>query len=268
MNLFARHRNWPERRRVVAAGIATLAPDIVAFQEVVRTDGDDQLRDVLGDEYHVFHQRGRSEDGVGASIASRWQFTVLREEDLHVAPGGDPTGWIGSLVVAEVAAPEPIGRVLFAHHKPTWQLNMEHVRERQAAVSARVIEELVGGIDRHVVLAGDFDAVPEAASMRFWTGKQSLDGMSVGYQDTWAALHPDDPGATFTPLNPLRSRSWNPRPPERIDYVLVRCGAIGPTLDIAACELAFDGPIDGVWASDHFGVVADLVERRVTSEPS
>jgi hypothetical protein len=36
----------------------------------------------------------------------------------------------------------------------------------------------------------------------------------------------------------------------------------GPTLDIRAWELAFDEPVDGVWASDHFGVVADLEAKR------
>jgi hypothetical protein len=38
-----------------------------------------------------------------------------------------------------------------------------------------------------------------------------------------------------------------------------------PTLDIAACTLAFDEPIEGVWASDHFGVVADLAVPSGTS---
>jgi hypothetical protein len=49
------------------------------------------------------------------------------------------------------------------------------------------------------------DATPDAASIRFWTGMQSLDGVSVHYEDTWAAVHPDKPGHTFTARNPLRS---------------------------------------------------------------
>ena len=32
-----------------------------------------------------------------------------------------------------------------------------------------------------------------------------------------------------------------------------------PTLEATSCALVFDEPVDGVWASDHFGVVADLV---------
>jgi hypothetical protein len=38
----------------------------------------------------------------------------------------------------------------------------------------------------------------------------------------------------------------------------VRCGDHGPSLEVAACALAFDEPVGGVWASDHFAVVADL----------
>jgi hypothetical protein len=40
---------------------------------------------------------------------------------------------------------------------------------------------------------------------------------------------------------------------------LVRCGDHGPSLEVAGCALAFDVPVNGTWASDHFGVVADLV---------
>ncbi|MFL5339674.1 MAG: endonuclease/exonuclease/phosphatase family protein, partial [Gemmataceae bacterium] len=49
-------------------------------------------------------------------------------------------------------------------------------------------------------------------------------------------------------------------PFRRIDYIFVRCGEHGgPTLAISDCRVIFDGPIDGTWASDHFGVMADLV---------
>lgn len=261
------HRCWEDRRSVLIPGLLGLSPDVVVFQEAVRTDIHDQVRDVLGDEYHIYHQAGRSDDGVGASAAGRWPFEVVGEIDLHVEAGGDPTGWIGSLVVLRIAVPEPIGPVLLAHHKPTWQSDMERVRELQALLSARTIEQLLGGADHHVVLAGDFDATPDAASVRLWTGKQSLDGTSVYYQDAWDAMHPGDPGHTFTPRNGIVSDVWRPRSGRRIDYILVRGGAMGGTLDIAACELAFSEPAGGIWASDHFGVVADLAPRPPSADP-
>jgi endonuclease/exonuclease/phosphatase family metal-dependent hydrolase len=44
----------------------------------------------------------------------------------------------------------------------------------------------------------------------------------------------------------------------RIDYVLVRCGIRGPSLQIVNCHRIFDQAVDGLWASDHFEVFADL----------
>ena len=70
-------------------------------------------------------------------------------------------------------------------------------------------------------------------------------------------IHGDEPGHTFTPRNPLVSARWRPVG-RRIDYIFVRCDTNGPTLDVAACDLIFATPSDGVWASDHFGVVAYL----------
>lgn len=124
---------------------------------------------------------------------------------------------------------------------------------------ARAVEDQVAGRTLHVVLAGDLDDTPDSASIRFWTGKQSLQGTSVAYRDTWTAIHPDDPGHTFTPVNSLeRAGEMSLELGRRIDYVLVRCGVHGPTLEVADCRLAFDEPVDETWASDHFGVVADL----------
>jgi hypothetical protein len=100
---------------------------------------------------------------------------------------------------------------------------------------------------------------PEAASVRFWTGLQSLQDSSVSYRDAWAATHPGDPGHTFSPDNPLvTSGNWPFELGRRIDYILVRCDQHGPTLAVTTCARLFDRPVDGVWASDHFGVVADL----------
>jgi endonuclease/exonuclease/phosphatase family metal-dependent hydrolase len=54
---------------------------------------------------------------------------------------------------------------------------------------------------------------------------------------------------------------WTLELGRRIDYVMVRCVEHGPTLEIRACELTFDEPVEEVWASDHFGVAADLASR-------
>ena len=56
----------------------------------------------------------------------------------------------------------------------------------------------------------------------------------------------------------MTADNWPLELGRRIDYIMVRCVDHGPTLDVSSCERIFDKPVDGVWASDHFGVVADL----------
>jgi endonuclease/exonuclease/phosphatase family metal-dependent hydrolase len=192
-------------------------------------------------------------------MASRWPLGEVRELDLLVTPRVDPRELAGRVAVAEVLAPEPVGPLLLVNHKPSFRPGLEYERELQAVAAADLVEELVGGRGWHVVVAGDFDAVPDSASLRFWCGRQSLHGRSVCYRDAWETAHPGEAGHTFSPDNPLvAGGTWPLETGRRIDYVLIRCGDHGPTLRIAACERLFAEPVGGVWASDHFGVMADL----------
>ena len=262
-NLFGRRADWPGRRRALATVLSELQPDLVAFPESIVTPDYDQVADLLGPGFHVAHQREREpgdgadvEAGQGHSIASRWPLANVRELDLHVTPR--TAGFACGLIAAEIAAPEPVGPLVFAYHNPSWQLSFAYERELQAVAAARFLEELVDGRDIHVVLAADLDADPESSTARFWTGRQSLDGTSVCYRDAWESKRPAEAGHTFgVPENPL-GVDWD-WPFRRIDYVFVRCGAHGgPTLAITACERIFDRPVGGVWASDHFGIRVDL----------
>jgi endonuclease/exonuclease/phosphatase family metal-dependent hydrolase len=259
MNLLApEHADWERRRPVLTAGLRALRADVVALQETVWGEGIDQAVDLLGPGYQVARHSGRSADGVGACLASRWPLGVVREVGLQVTERTASFVWAAAQV-AEILTPPPLGPLLFVHHKPNWQYGYERERELQAVTTARFVEELVAGQDRNVVLAGDFDDPPEAASIRFLTGRQSLEGVSVCYDDTWEAVHPGEAGHTFSPRNPLvTAGEMALERGRRIDYVMVRCGVHGPRLEVAGCELAFDQPVDGVWASDHSGVVADL----------
>jgi endonuclease/exonuclease/phosphatase family metal-dependent hydrolase len=263
LNVFGLREGWPARRAVLAAGFAELGADLVALQEVIATEGYDQVRDVLGDGYEVVHHGEREVDGQGISIASRWPVRDVHEVDLHVTRR--PNGFACSALVAVVTAPDPVGEVVFVNHLPDWQLTHEAEREQQALAVASFVEQLVGERRVHVVVAGDMDAAPEAASIRFWTGAQSLGGVSVCYRDAWAAAHPGAPdrlGHTFTPENALTTSGdggdWVLERGRRIDHLLVRCRDHGPTLDVVDCSRLFDQPVHSVWGSDHFGVTAQL----------
>jgi endonuclease/exonuclease/phosphatase family metal-dependent hydrolase len=256
LNLYGRRGDWNARRAVIAEGLRGLRPDLVAFQEAIVTEEYDQAADSLGPDYHLAHQAEREpgeegvERGQGVSIGSRWPLGKVREVDLHVTPR--TAGFACTTLIAELDT--PLGSLIFANHVASWQLQFERERELQALAAARALEELDAD---HIVLAGDLTADPESGGVRFLCGRQSLEGTSVCYRDAWESVHGTEPGETFTPRNPLLS-DWD-WPFRRLDYVLVRCGEHGgPTLEIVDCRVVFDEPVDGVWASDHFGVVADL----------
>jgi endonuclease/exonuclease/phosphatase family metal-dependent hydrolase len=240
LNVWGRSGEWERRRQVLIDGLRELAPDVMALQEVE----DGQAEDLLGPEYEVIH-RG------GIAIASRLPIGEVHElEGEQDQPG---------TLLAEVDGPDPL---LFVNHFPSWAPAQEASRERETVAAARLVEEIVG--TRHVVLGGDLDAMPEASSIRFLRGLQALEGTSVRYLDAWDALHPGEPGHTFTTRNPLvmEESAVTREEPRRIDYLFVRCTEDGPTLDVSDCRLLFDDPRDGGWASDHFGVVADLTPYR------
>lgn len=258
LNLLAVHHADGDRRQdVVRAGLAQMRPDVLAFQEVTRTAERDQVEELLGPGLHVVDHPRPSADGVGACLVSRWPLgtpTVLDLRDVTPRAAGLP--WAAAVAV-QVQVPPPIGPVLVVHHKPSWEFGLELERELQAVATASMVEDLVAGRDLPVVVLGDFDAAPDAASTRFWTGRQSLAGTSVCYVDAWEAVHPADPGPTFSRRNPLVRAGETQFPLERrIDHVLLRSGPHGPPLAVADCAHAFAEPVDGVWASDHLGVLA------------
>src|SRR5207248_8423092 len=100
-------------------------------------------------------------------------------------------------------------------------------------------------------------AGPDSAATRFLTGRQALAGHSTFFRDAWeVAGH--GPGLTWTADNPaaagvMTEMYGQPTVHERIDYIFV-----APGWQIRDAATVLDKPVDGVWASDHFGVMADL----------
>ena len=257
MNVFGpANPDWERRHPLVAAAVRELDPDVVALQEVPVTSPD-VLDRLLGAGYHRTHFARPSDDGVAGTLATRWPHRVVARVDHAVEPHVRQTlPWTETVVVE---AETPVGTLLVAHHKPSWPFPAEHDRERQAVRAVEAIEQHVAGRPVHVVVLGDFDATPDSASLQFWRGRRSIDGRSVCYQDVWEYLRPDEPGHTFDLANPLvRDGECATAVGRRIDHVLVRSALHGPTLQVVGCRRVLDEPVDGVWASDHYGVLADL----------
>ena len=118
--------------------------------------------------------------------------------------------------------------------------------------------------DLPTIVAGDLNAAPDAASIRFLTGRQSLCGQSVCYHDAWSVAGGGD-GHTWTETNPnalsgMKQIIGQKNYDKRYDYVLVGSWDAHPKgrAQIKSAELVLNRPVDGIWPSDHFGVMVDL----------
>ncbi len=256
-----------ERRQgVLRAGIERLDPDLVSIQEVVERSDCHQLEDLIeGTKLQGTHQAATLayepkwvDRYGGTAIASRWPYRVIETLDLR---GADATDVPWCSLAAVVDIPDA-GEILFVSTTASWRPDAALSRERQALA----VSDLDSRHRRELptIIAGDFNADPEAASIRYLTGRQSLDGSAVCYLDSWE-LAGDGPGYTWSAQNTNAQAVMDQIVGQadrdhRFDYVFV-----GSTLNyphgychVRATSLAFDQPVEGIWASDHFGVVVDV----------
>ncbi|MFD4985143.1 endonuclease/exonuclease/phosphatase family protein [Streptomyces sp. NPDC058374] len=265
LNTWGVRGEWEEREGRLRDRIERLAPDIITLQETVRTPGVQQARRLLDDAFHLAEGQERelgrpgAPPGQGITTASRWPMGRVFEVDLHLT---ERTGdFACTCLVTEILAPRPLGRVWVANHFPDYQLDHERERCLQAAAVARKLEEVVGASPGHVILAGDMDADAQADSIRFFTGRHVIQGLSVCYRDAWEAVRPHEELTTYAPSNPYqKDPDW---PFRGIDHVMVRCAAAGPTLLARSCARVFDLGPDIV--SDHYGLAVDY---EVAPSPS
>ncbi|WP_280455352.1 endonuclease/exonuclease/phosphatase family protein [Nocardia brasiliensis] len=240
-----------------------LSPDLAALQEVVDSAHLDEL--LAGTELHGIHQSDAmaytppfSDRYGGNAVATRWPGEIVEVLDLRLAGAGD-VPWC--TVAAKVPLPQE-GEVLFISATAAWRLDAEAVREQQAVALSDL--DARHRTDLPTIIAGDFNAGPDAASIRYLTGRQSISGRSVHYHDAWEVAGAG-PGHTWSADNANAAALFEqivrqPGHRRRFDYVFTGSWHAHPKArcEIRAANLAFDQPTAGVWPSDHFGVVVDV----------
>jgi endonuclease/exonuclease/phosphatase family metal-dependent hydrolase len=245
----------PRRVDIINHELRRLEPDLVGLQEVVYGPGRDQLeRLVAGLGLHSTHQAqvtpatppGGERYG-GNAVATRWPHRFVESLDLRLADAPD-VPWY----TLAVSVPLPgEGEVLFIVTIASWRLEAESARERQ--VVALTDLDARHRTDLPTIIAGDLNATPDAASIRYLTGLQSLGGRSVYYHDAWAVAG-DGPVYTWTADNPNASSVMDqivrqPNHRRRIDHIFVGSWQAHPQAHgrIQSAKVAFNRPVDGIW---------------------
>jgi endonuclease/exonuclease/phosphatase family metal-dependent hydrolase len=270
---------WAERRHEIVAWLERLQPDIVCFQEIWQDERTPNTAGWIVDHMPEagWHWRfgGRAfgdllwpdpKTEFGSAILSRWPIDDSAYHPLPVAQ--DPDLFAANVPWALLHV-RTAGLDVFSCHLAAAPRDGRHRRKQVVA-----IDELITAArgDRDTIatpgqprdgmppiLCGDFNAEPDSDEIRFLCSLTDLDGHSAFYQDAWRVAG-DGPGHT---------QDWRTNPiaeaanihPKRIDYVFVgdpfqRRGGAGRVL---AAHRAFHEPITGVLASDHAGLVVDVV---------
>jgi len=259
LNLWNDAGPWPQRAERVRDWIDRLAPDLIGFQEALRTPTRDQVAELLGTRgYHLayapatpFWREGSpfSHGEFGNAIASR--FPILESEAIALPDAGDGE----KRCALSTTLASPLGPISFTCTHLNWKFRHGEVRERQVQAVAELVLRRRPRSGFPSLLVGDFNAEPESAEIRYLCGLQSLGGRSVAFLDAWRTVGTGS-GITWSNQNPYARAGLEPD--RRIDYVFAgfpQRSGIGQLLD---CREVCDDEKAGIWPSDHFGVYAQL----------
>lgn len=279
LNLWGTEPPLERRLTLAARQLLALAPDVVTLQEVRPLD----------------LQGGPT---TAHWLAERLGATALYVPSLRWADGGFGPGTRGGEEGLAIVSRLPIverralrlpearpteARLLLSARLataagPIW-VHTTHLHYRLDDGAARAAQVIAidqalrdcgrGNDDPPQVLAGDFNATPDADELRFLRGLCSLAGRRAHFQDAWRRCH-DEPGRHDGPAagitwssdnhhtRPLRSLDLD----RRIDHVYVTTRKKDGRGTVLGCEVVLteregDGA-DAICASDHYGVMADI----------
>ena len=258
---------WRDRLTELVAWIDRLAPDVVCLQEVCddgagRNQGAELAERLAGDWYAAYAgtEVGFAPGNLfGNAILSRRPIEVWNHDALPYEPREDDIQRL--LLHARTG-----GIDVFCTHL-NWRYDDGCVRERQVeAIVAVMAERADPDSPLPQILAGDFNAEPDSNEIRYLTGLGTIGGRSTYFQDAWRVAGGGpwggDPGFTWDNRNPFAAAEHEPD--RRIDYVF--CGWRRPdgAGRIESARVVTNRSLTGVCASDHYGLLAEIVEPRQT----
>ena len=252
--------NGPHERRLalVAEELERLGADVILLQEVREVPGRlpnqaDTLARRFG--FHRAFAVGTEWGGGVEGLAVVSRFPIGASDDHRLPHATETEGRIGLSARLDT----PRGPLWVHTTHLSYRLHEGVQREDQIQAMHAEVAAHAAVTELPQILAGDFNTVPEADEIRWLKGMTTLGGRRVYYQDAWAAVHPAEPGVTWARQNPYRAKmNWLPDD-RRIDYIFVTAARRDGRGVVRDARVVFDRPgPDGVFPSDHFGVVADV----------
>ena len=251
-NLWWQFGPWQQRSPAIEATLQTANADLIGLQEVWGDAEDNyakQLASKLG--YHYLHADCMTMNGTGFgnAILSRWPIVDTKAITLS---GTEETGETRNALYARIDGPR--GPIDFFCTHLNWRYEQSHIRQVQVReVAAFVTENTAGKMPP--LLCGDFNAEPMSEEVRMLTGLTTAAAKGLVFHDAWVVAGKGE-GYTWDNQNGHAAAEFEPD--RRIDYIFAghpKARGRGHVTDV---EIIGNAPVDGVWPSDHFGVMAKL----------
>ena len=251
-NLWGREGPWEARLSAIAATLRAAQPDVLALQEVWEK-GDRNQAAILASGLGL-HQvfLGRATAGgvsVGNAVLSRWP---IAHSESRMLPAPLELEELRNVLHARIDGPRGALEVYCTHLN--WKFDQSHVRQEQVRAIVRFVAASAGDGFPPIV-AGDFNAVPDTDEVRMLTGRTNVPVPGLAFHDAWEAGGDGGPGYTWVNENTWARRDLEPD--RRIDYVFAGLPRWGGAGHVVSCRLVGQ-PIDGLYPSDHLGVLAEL----------
>lgn len=252
-NVWWRNGDWQARQPAILQALRDIDADVIGFQEMSSTDPDQLawLREELG--YHVVASPDGEADrhSLVNAIASRWPIVDAVWHYLDVGEMQPHRTVLRATIDARGTT-----MLVYCTHL-SHGFDQSAVRHRQVDQIAAMVHAERGDPETSFppVVVGDLNAVPESDEVRRLTGLTAPLAPGLVFSDAWAQVG-NDHGATYTEHNPyVVDSAW---PERRLDYILVGWPRPRPLGNPVRARVFGVGPVQGVVASDHYGVVADL----------
>jgi endonuclease/exonuclease/phosphatase family metal-dependent hydrolase len=266
-NVWWRFGPWEQRQKAILTVLRELRPDVIGLQEVWVRDTTN-LAEWLADELDMQwtwaaceapeRWQRRIDDqtvDIGNAVLSRWPIVDRHVVRLPTAEDEDD----GRLVL-HARLDAPAHQIPFFTTQLTSSPDASAVRCRQVTALAGFVAEHRGGTAFPPVVTGDFNAYPDSDEVRLFGGYKTASAVPGQVLcDAWEYADPTAPSVTWDTANPFVKATFEPS--ARIDYIHV--GLPGPDGlgHVRSVRRAGDGPVDGVWPSDHAAVIADLADE-------
>lgn len=255
LNLWGEQGPLQRRLELCAGQLAALSPDVIALQEVreipsVLPNTATTLAAQLG--MHLVFAGATPWGGglEGLAILSKRPITTSGHFELPHATSDERR------ILLWARIPTGSGELLASVTHLNYRLLHGQIREDQVVAIDAYLREQQADVK---ILAGDFNAVPESDEIRYLKGLHSVNGRRAYYQDAFGKLHPQDLGYTWSRLNPFTQRLRLYDGDRRLDYVFVSPIKRDGRGILHSCRIVLDVPDgDGVYPSDHFGVLAEV----------